>query len=84
MAGPRDKGKAKASRTGDAPDQAKRRHCGAAAAAPPLGLEVAARSGGSVHTKEIMAFDVAHNLRSGRRVLVPNTNKPGPLRFRKG
>ena len=84
MAGPRDKGKAKAPRTGDAPDQAKRRRCGGAAAAPPLGLEVAARSGGSVHTKEIMAFDVAHNLRSGRRVLVPNTNKPGPLRFRKG
>ncbi|CAD6206884.1 unnamed protein product [Miscanthus lutarioriparius] len=31
-----------------------------------------------------MAFDVAHTLRSGRRVLVLNTNKSGPLRFRKG
>ncbi|CAN6291228.1 unnamed protein product [Urochloa humidicola] len=59
-----------------------------AAAAPPLPREApaawSAPSWRPVHTGETMVYDVAHRLRSGRKVLVLNTDKPGPPPFNKG
>jgi hypothetical protein len=54
MAGPRDKGKAKASRTGDAPDQAKRRRCGGRSTA---------RSRGCCAERGICAHEGNHGVR---------------------
>ncbi|CAN6287242.1 unnamed protein product [Urochloa humidicola] len=81
MTGPLGKRKAEA---GDRPDQPKTRRGAAAAAAPPVGLEVPPLSAPCVHTGEKMVFDVTHILRSGRKVLVLNTDKPGPKQYKKG
>uniref|UniRef100_A0A0A9DED9 DUF3615 domain-containing protein n=1 Tax=Arundo donax TaxID=35708 RepID=A0A0A9DED9_ARUDO len=89
MTGPRGKRKAEASQTGNPPAQPKpRRGAAAAAVAPPRELEVPAAwiapPSSPVHTRETMHLDLTHTLRSGRKVFVPNTEKPGPRQYKKG
>jgi septum formation inhibitor MinC len=90
MAGTRGKRTAEAS-SQTRPDLPKPKRGAAAPAAPPLGVGEAPAAGSApspwplhVHTRETMHLDVAHTLRSGRKVFFLNTDKPGPMQFRKG
>ncbi|RLN43388.1 hypothetical protein C2845_PM01G25200 [Panicum miliaceum] len=90
MAGTRGKRTAEAS-SQTLPETPKPKRGAAAPAAPPLGVDESPAAGSTpspwpvhVHTRETMHLDVAHTLRSGRRVFVLNTDKPGPMQFRKG
>ncbi|RLN18286.1 hypothetical protein C2845_PM02G42420 [Panicum miliaceum] len=90
MAGTRGKRTAEAS-SQTRPDLPKPKRGAAAPAGPPLGVGEAPAAGSAsspwpvhVHTRETMHLEVAHTLRSGRKVFVLNTDKPGPMQFRKG